>query len=322
LCDSADRGDVQSNFAVLWGLWVFHKVRSDLPRAREMAERLLAMASETGDAALLLQAHQAVAVTALCLGDPAVTRDHMRRASAIYDPQRHAANTQRFGQDPGVATIAMGAVALWLLNDDGDAVRESTRAIEIARQTSQPSSIAMALHFAAMLHQLRGDPAETCRLAQLSIDLAAEEGFNFWLAGAKVLHGWARAASGDAKGLDEIREGLDAWLAIGSKTYLPYYLGLLADAQIAQSRMDEASRTLDDALAAARSLNEGLYEAELLRLKAATLTDPGAAKKMLMESIALAKRQGARALEARCTADLERLTPPAASPSAAPRGRR
>ena len=183
----------------------------------------------------------------------------------------------------------------------------------------------MALHFAAMLHELRGDAAETRRLAQSSIDLAVEEGFSFWLAGAKVLHGWADAAlarGGEGAGIEEIREGLDGWLAIGSKTYLPYYLGLLADTQIRQGRLQEASTTLTEALAAARSLNEGLYEAELLRLKAATLTDAAAAGKILSESIALAKRQGAQALERRSTADLERLTRPAASPSAAPRGRR
>ena len=50
-----------------------------------------------------------------------------------------------------MATLAMGAVALWLLGDEASAVRESNRAIEIARRTLQPSSTAMALHFAAML---------------------------------------------------------------------------------------------------------------------------------------------------------------------------
>jgi len=67
------------------------------------------------DDALMLQAHQAMCVTHLCLGVPDVTRDHMEQAAAVYDPAAHAGNTTSFGQDPGVATQAFGAVALWLL---------------------------------------------------------------------------------------------------------------------------------------------------------------------------------------------------------------
>ena len=47
-------------FPVLWGLWLFAKARSDLPRAKEMAGELRALARELSDADLALQAHQAL----------------------------------------------------------------------------------------------------------------------------------------------------------------------------------------------------------------------------------------------------------------------
>jgi predicted ATPase/DNA-binding winged helix-turn-helix (wHTH) protein len=286
LCSSSsatDAAQLRTNFEVLWGIWLFHKVRSDLNKSATMVDRLLEMAKQANDSAMLLQAHQAMCVTHLCLGNPAVTVDHMQQAAKIYDPQRHAVNTERFGQDPGVATLAFGAVALQLMGREDEAIKTSRRALELARNSNQPSTLALAMHFSAMLHQLRGDAGATEQWAQDSIELASAEGFSFWLAGGTILRGWAWVArcagrgAGEAvmaqAGIAEIRRGLAAWLATGSRTYHTYYLGLLADALLRLKRPDEARTALDEAIAAARSMPEGLYEAELHRLMEKCLAD-------------------------------------------------
>src|SRR5262249_17542969 len=108
-------GETSQLFPVLWGLWLFHKARSELARAWAMAEDLFRLAQQPGDSALLLQSHQALAVTSLCRGEPAATREHMERGIALYDPGRHSGQTLLFGQDPGSACLAFGALALWLL---------------------------------------------------------------------------------------------------------------------------------------------------------------------------------------------------------------
>src|SRR5262249_40174651 len=66
-------------FAVLWGLWLFSKVRSELHQAKELAEELLALARTEADPALELQAQQALTVTSLCCGAPVTTRSHMEQ---------------------------------------------------------------------------------------------------------------------------------------------------------------------------------------------------------------------------------------------------
>src|SRR6516162_9622920 len=65
--------DNEELFAVLWGLWLYHKARSELRQARTLADQLFAQAGRLADTALILQSHQALAVTALCLGEPAAT---------------------------------------------------------------------------------------------------------------------------------------------------------------------------------------------------------------------------------------------------------
>ena len=308
-------GDVRATFPVLWGIWLFHKVRSDLRQANVMACQLLDAARAAGDSALLLQAHQAMCVTHLCLGNPAATADHMAQAAALYDPARHADNTRVFGQDPGVATLAFGSVALWLLGRADEALAAGGRSVELARRLGQPSSLALALHFAAMLHQCRGGADDVERFADETIDVATEEGFSFWLAGATVLRGWARATRGAGQGqttggggdagIAEIRKGLDGWLATGSRTYQTYYLGLLADALLRHGRSAEALPVIDQALGTARALPEGIYEAELYRLKGSALAGPSAAARdALSEALAVARRQGAKWFELRAAQDL------------------
>jgi len=312
-----DSADLRTRFEVLWGIWLFHKVRSDLGMSAQMVDRLLEMAKAANDSALLLQAHQAMCVTHLCLGHPAVTVDHMQQAAAIYDPELHAVNTERFGQDPGVATLAFGAVALLLMGREEEALEASQRALELARDSHQPSTLALAMHFAAMLHQFRGDAGVTEHWAQNSVELSSSEGFSFWLAGGTVLRGWAwvaRCAGRGAgeevmaeAGVAEIRRGLEAWLATGSKTYQTYYLGLLADAHLRLGRPGEALAVLDEAIEAAKTLPEGLYEAELHRLKGAAmlrLSNKSASRESIEHATRIALEQRADLFESRAKQDL------------------
>src|SRR5262249_7825380 len=62
--------DSPALFGVLWGLWLFAKVRFDLAVAQDRAEELRALARGQQDPGLALQAQQALAVTALCRGVP------------------------------------------------------------------------------------------------------------------------------------------------------------------------------------------------------------------------------------------------------------
>jgi predicted ATPase len=300
-------------FSVLWGLWLFHKVRSELPRAREMAGELFALAERLRDPALVLQAHQALAMTALCLGEPAATREHMERVAALYDPQRHRAHTSLFGQDPGVAAQAFGAVALWLLGYPDQAVQVSREAVRLSDELAQPSSQALALHFAAMLRQCLRAGEEACHLAERATALAAEQGFSFWHAGGTVLRGWALAACGAAaEGTDLLRQGLAAWQATGSATYQTYYLALLAEVLGRQGQVEGAREVVDEALAAVGRTSEGLFEAELHRLKGEFLLRGAApaadgAEACFRQALAAARRQSAKSLELRAVMSLARL---------------
>jgi len=308
LCRGVDQGTLL--FPVLWGLWLYYKVRSDLPTARTMAGELFALAERLQDPALVLQAQQALAVTTLCLGEPASTVEHMERGTALYDPRRHHTHTFLFGQDPGVACQAFGAVALWLLGYPDRALAASREAASRAHELGQPSSQALALHFAAMVRQCRRDVPGARACAELALAIAADQGMSFWQAGGTILRGWALAEAGDrAEGIALLRQGLDAWQATGSVTYRTYFLALLAEALAADGRTADALALLDEARALVEETSERLFEAELHRIRGNLLgpTAEDEAEASIRQAVAVARRQQAKSLELRAVTSLARL---------------
>ena len=288
-------------FPILWGLWLFYKVRSELGRAHLLAGDLLALAEQSGDTAHILQSRQAGTIVALCSGDPVAARRHADAATPLYDPARHMSLTFQFGQDPGVACRAFGAVAVWLLGEPREALARSRDAVRLARDGSQPSTLALALHFAAMVHQLRGDVAAVRDCASEALAISVEHRFAFWQAGATVLLGWAAAASSSAEGADLLRQGIDAWRATGSETYWPYSLTLLADAHHRLGQADKALATLDEADRVVDQTGERLMEAEGYRLRGELLSprSPEEAENAFRTAIRIATNQHARSLALR-----------------------
>jgi predicted ATPase/predicted Ser/Thr protein kinase len=308
-------GNPAALFPVLWGLWLVHKVRSELPYSEQLAGELLNLARQLHDPNLALQAHQALGLTALCRGQPAAALRHVEQVATLYHPQRHRAHSFLFGQDPGVICKAYGAVALWLLGFPDAAQRESEAAIVMSRELS-PTSQVVALHFAAMVYQLCRLPTEAARCANASAALSAEHGFPFWLAGAEIIGGWADVVQSATdrqaaeQGLARLRAGLADWEATGSVTYRTYYDALLADALMQLNEPAESRRVLDQSLQLCRQTDEQMVAAELHRLRgqlAQREGTPPMARADLESAVTIAQRQEARSLELRAAISLVRL---------------
>jgi predicted ATPase len=91
-----------------------------------------------------------------------------------------------------------------------------------------------------------------------------------------VVLGWVQALDGDAAGADvRMRRHLDDLAAGGAQHLLAWGIGLLAEACLRDHRPAEALRLLDDALARVERTGERLYEAELHRLRAVSLSAAG-----------------------------------------------
>jgi predicted ATPase len=301
-------------FPVLWGLWLYSKVRSELSRAQEMANELKHLAIQLCDPDLAVQAHQALGMTAFCRGRPAEAQGHVEQVSSLYHPERHRTHSFLFGQDPAVMCKSYGAVALWLMGYADQAARQIEEAIRMSR-TLSPSSQAIALHFAAKVHQLRRDSSQVLRYSDESRAISSEHGFSFWFAGSSILSGWALASLGKpTEGLERLREGLRDWMATDSVTYQTYFLGLLAEVLFQQDRIEDGLRVVQEALELVEQTGERFYEAELYRLRGELLwkcleatEDPTEPAQCFEKALSVARNQQALSLELRAATSLARL---------------
>ncbi|MBV8276447.1 MAG: hypothetical protein JO170_14465 [Verrucomicrobia bacterium] len=150
-------------------------------------------------------------------------------------------------------------------------------AISLARELNDMHALAVALFLAAILAHFERNPAEVERLASDLIETSTRQNFAMWLAGGKVLRGWARSASGStAEGLSRIEDGMDDWRATGSMWTVPYFLALKAEALRLADRTSEALETIKEAETLVQKSEERWCCSELHRLKGVFLAAIGA----------------------------------------------
>src|SRR5215831_91128 len=148
-------GDTPEISQALWGLWTFYTLRGELATAHETAEELLSLADRLPYPGLAMRGHWAMEITHLHLGECSQAIDHFEKALRLYDPERHLDDAFLFALNLGVAMRCFAAWALWFLGCPDQASSRMQEALVIARELSEPHSLAHALFFAAILYQLR-----------------------------------------------------------------------------------------------------------------------------------------------------------------------
>jgi predicted ATPase len=311
-------GETPRLFPVLWGLRLFYVARAELHTARELGEQLLSLAQRAHDATLLLEAHRALGDTLFYRGELARARAHLEQGATFYDPQQHYSHAFLYGQDPAVVCLSYTALALWLLGYPKQALEKGHAALTLAHELSHPFSRALALNFAAILHQYRREGQAVQERAEAVIALSREQGFLFRVAWGTLLQGWALIEQGRGEqGIAQMRQGLAAWQATGTALARPQCLALLAEACGKVGQIEEGLSALVEALAAVDKTGERVYEAELYRLKGELVLQSSvqslasSAQKETEEcfgrAIAIAQQQEAKSLELRAVMSLARL---------------
>jgi predicted ATPase/class 3 adenylate cyclase len=306
-------GETPQLFPVLYGLWLFYLVRAQLATAQKLGEELLNLAQRTQDATLLIEAHRALGTSLFYLGALARGRAHLEQAITFYDPQQHRSLAFRIGPDPRVVCGGFAAWALGVLGYPDQALQRSYDTHALAQELAHPFTLAYTLDFVARIHQLRREGQPTRQWAEALLMLSREQGFTQRVATGTILLGWALTTQGQqAEGVGQVRQGLAAFRATGAELARPYYLALLAEVYVEVGEREDGLSLLAEALATVHKTGEGLWEAELHRLKGelllALLAEKHAeAETCFHHALDIARRQQAKSLELRAAMSLSRL---------------
>ncbi|HVW42385.1 MAG TPA: AAA family ATPase [Amycolatopsis sp.] len=276
----------------LIGLWTSRFVQGHIADSHRVAARALTAVIPGSEPSG--SAHFAFAGASLSLGRLTEALHHFELAAEL-NQGRHLLSV---GTRPDVHGTAWAAHAHWLLGDEDTAASSARAAIALARSVEHPYSLAVALAYGAITHQMRHDvPALQEAVAELG-ELCRRYDFAYYREWGLVLEGWARRG---ASGIALVRKGIANLEAEGSLARMPYWLSLLADLQAGEGKPGEARETLDRALSAAHGRDDVWWLPEVTRMRAG-YDDPAAGR--LHEAVDLARAQGSVALLERCTRDL------------------
>jgi serine/threonine protein kinase/predicted ATPase len=293
-------------YVALIGQWRYTLMTDKMSAAMQIAERVYSLTQAQNDAALMIGAYRALAVTLYFLGDFESAREYAMRGLQIW----RSGDVQSYGEDlhsPVVSSLCFQAMSEWHLGEIASCHAIMDEAISLAKELNDTNAIALALGFASYLAHYERNPAEVERLASNSIELSTRQNFAFFLAGGDLLRGWTRSASGDTgESLALIEHGISDTRATGTVLVVPYYLALKAEVLYLAQSTSEALRAINEAEALAESFEVRWWRAELHRLRAVFLTALGADETQIVasfcEAIRIAKEQKSISLATRAEA--------------------
>jgi class 3 adenylate cyclase/predicted ATPase len=312
LCDQLGRS--AELFPVLRGLWNHHMVRGELRRAHDLSARLVALAEEQRTLVRRAPALRARGTTLVLLGRFADAEAALREGIAIDDAVadwENPAHLLLYTERAGVVCRLHLAWTSWFLGFPDRALESVEAGLALGRRLGHVHSLAFALIWAALIHNLRREFAEAGEPAEAAIQIACEHRLPQWLALAKICRGYALVGLGQrTEGIGQLQTGLSDWNATGARVLETQWLGFTAEARAQAGRFYDALAALDRAAATAAATGECHYQAELHRLRGAVLAETGEfaeAASWLQRAIDTAHSQQAKSLELRAATSLARL---------------
>ena len=265
------------------------------------------MAEALPETVFPLQGRHAAWTTHSALGEFAVAQRHIERGLEVYDPERHPSSAFVYGgHDAGVCGYSSGALNDWALGHHDRALHLGQESVALAERLGHPFSLAHALCYRAILHQLRGAPEAVAEdVDRLSAHCAKHE-LRIWARNAEILTGWTMLVNGEIEeGLRQFREALEARRATRVTHRQPYYLALLAEALGSAGQPEQAIEAVTEAVELTDSTEDRRWEALVHRVRGDLLLvarprNEADAEAALRRAIDVARGQEAKIARAAC----------------------
>ncbi|HTO66634.1 MAG TPA: AAA family ATPase [Bradyrhizobium sp.] len=251
--------------AALRGLGHVYHVRGELRRAAGLVDETVALARRIGDPAFLAEADHFAGGFSFHVGRFQTARALLLRSAQAGEYHGHY-HSPVYGINMSVFCRAYASHCDWQLGYPARGLRLAEEAVALARETSHPFSIALALDYLAMLHQFRRDPEAALKAATEAGEICAEHRFDYYGAWSGLVRAWAIAETGRLdEGIAAYEAALEDFRRTNAGLRLPHYLMLLASLQGKAGRVISALRLIDQAIAIADTNGESWCNCELHR---------------------------------------------------------
>jgi class 3 adenylate cyclase/predicted ATPase len=300
-------------FSVLYGLWVANLVSFNSDVCTALATQFLSLAKKEATTGPLMVGHQMVGISLQSSGKIAEGRAHYDQGIALYDPVEHRPLATRFGQDSRVVILSRRSAALWLLGYPDAAIADAEHALTHAREIGHAASLMYALSLGLFARYECGNYANASAVADELGVLAEKKGTLYWKATSLMHQGCIRSLN--VQPSDAVRmltDGFAAQKLTGATLWVPFALSHLARAYTELGKIEDAWRTIREAITTVEGTKERWCEAEVHRTAgeiALELPEPNRAEAQMYidRALQIARQQQAKSWELRAATSMARL---------------
>ena len=304
-------GDPAKLFYVVWGMWAWRVVRSDLELCRPLALEIMDLATSLPDLGFVCEAHFVPEVNGVFGGDFVVGKFHGERCLQLEKPEQGKFHCQYTGQNSSVATRNYLALACWFLGEVDRGINLSREALALGRELEHPFTLSFSAHQTAWVMILARRWDEVLQIAKEANAVASAAGFQFWLASSRVHEAIALFHLGQKEeGLALATLALAEYTGTGGGLMVPMYHAAIGEMYVHFGRFDEAEEQFQHSLRWVNDYQQRHHEAETYRLLGELAKARGdilSAENQFLKALEVSRRQQARSWELRALMSLARL---------------
>lgn len=305
-------GSLEDRFFVMWGLWGWRVIRSDMDIATPIAADMMKIAQSSPEGTeLLAEACWTVGCTDYYKGNFQAGLELLQQGLALVDDDKERDHSLKTGQRCSMMCRSHAALALWELGFADQALQLTDENVRLGKDQKHPFSFAMALFFRRRI-------LEDCGLydrARASIEdeykICHENGFVFFEVHAIFGRGTLLLQEGK---IEEARKqfdlGLEMRKAIGGNLSMEYAYCRIAEEYLAAGLPNDARQWLDRGFEIVNDHHERGMESECLRLQgvlALATGDQQRAEECYLKAVEVARQQLSRGRELRAVLSLVEL---------------
>ncbi|KJC38844.1 winged helix-turn-helix domain-containing protein [Bradyrhizobium sp. LTSP857] len=232
-------------------------------------------------------------------------------SAMVQNPSSQRLNIGHLGYDDRIVALVALARGLWLSGRPDRAIEAARYTVREAEQLEQPLTLGISLIWTIYVFLWVGDWASAESMIDRLIDHAARHFLGPYHAVGIGQKGELLLRRGDVTGgIDHLRRSQATLYATRHRIMTTVFATALAEGLAAQNELDEALRTIDEAIAQIGDHGESFDMPEMLRVKGDILVESGRAAEAegyFQQSLALSRRQCALGWELRGATSLARV---------------
>jgi class 3 adenylate cyclase/tetratricopeptide (TPR) repeat protein len=310
LCEQL--GDKARLVEALVALSNFRFNRAERQAAQELAERALTLAERVEDPGVAAQAYFQLGQVLFWQGEFTAAREHCERALELFGsgPCRtfwEAENARYSSFYPVFVTALLGYPEM--------ALKRSREGLDMARRSSDPVAIAMALQTDAITNWILRDTGKVLERTEEELALGTEFGMPLPMFFGTAFRAWALAAQGQPEeGVAKLQVMVKDAMAAGWEESIFWLSHLLAECHRTSGRFQEAIELAGEMLARNQKAGweDGYMHLQLEQVLGdlmlmGDISTAAAPEIYFRHVIEVARRQDAKLFELRATNSLARL---------------